>query len=83
MMRAAKSRQRLKTLAPGLTARAVLEKLATMQMIDVELQPRLSTARRSKSQSPFRKFWTANAFDVRQGAKAPDLGFDTRPGAER
>jgi hypothetical protein len=28
---------RLKTLAPGLTARAVLEKLATMQMIDVEL----------------------------------------------
>jgi Transposase DDE domain len=30
-------KQRLKTLAPGLTARAVLEKLATMQMIDVEL----------------------------------------------
>lgn len=30
-------KQRLKTLAPGLTARVVLEKLATMQMIDVEL----------------------------------------------
>jgi hypothetical protein len=30
-------KQRLKTLAPGLTARAVLEKLAAMQMIDVEL----------------------------------------------
>jgi hypothetical protein len=30
-------KQRLKTLAPGLTAMAVLEKLATMQMIDVEL----------------------------------------------
>ena len=29
--------QRLKTLAPGLTARVVLEKLAAMQMIDVEL----------------------------------------------
>src|SRR5712671_279888 len=28
---------RLKTLAPGLTPRAVLEKLAAMQMIDVEL----------------------------------------------
>jgi len=33
-------KQRLKTLAPGLTARAVLEKLATMQMIDIELPPR-------------------------------------------
>jgi transposase len=30
-------KQRLKVLAPGLTARAVLEKLAAMQMIDVEL----------------------------------------------
>src|SRR5246127_4679291 len=30
-------KQRLKALAPGLTARVVLEKLATMQMIDVEL----------------------------------------------
>jgi transposase len=30
-------KQRLKALAPGLTARAVLEKLAAMQMIDVEL----------------------------------------------
>ena len=30
-------KQRLKTLAPGLTARAVLEKLAAIQMIDVEL----------------------------------------------
>jgi transposase len=30
-------KQRVKTLAPGLTARAVLEKLAAMQMIDVEL----------------------------------------------
>ena len=30
-------KQRLKTLAPGLTARVVLEKLAAMQMIDVEL----------------------------------------------
>src|SRR6202795_1498749 len=30
-------KQRLKTLAPGLTPRAVLEKLAAMQMIDVEL----------------------------------------------
>ena len=30
-------KQRLKMLAPGLTPRAVLEKLAAMQMIDVEL----------------------------------------------
>ena len=30
-------KQRLKTLAPGLTPRAVLEKLAAIQMIDVEL----------------------------------------------
>ena len=30
-------KQRLKVLAPGLTARAALEKLAAMQMIDVEL----------------------------------------------
>ena len=30
-------KHRLKALAPGLTARVVLEKLATMQMIDVEL----------------------------------------------
>ena len=30
-------KQRLKVLAPGLTPRVVLEKLATMQMIDVEL----------------------------------------------
>jgi hypothetical protein len=30
-------KQRLKTLAPGLTARVVLEKLDAMQMIDVEL----------------------------------------------
>jgi transposase len=30
-------KQRLQTLAPGLTPRAVLEKLAAMQMIDVEL----------------------------------------------
>jgi transposase len=30
-------KQRLKALAPGLTPRAVLEKLAAMQMIDVEL----------------------------------------------
>jgi hypothetical protein len=30
-------KQRLKPLAPGLTARVVLEKLATMRMIDVEL----------------------------------------------
>ena len=30
-------KQRLKILAPGLTARAVLEKLAAIQMIDVEL----------------------------------------------
>jgi transposase len=30
-------KQRLKALAPGLTARAVLEKLAAVQMIDVEL----------------------------------------------
>ncbi len=30
-------KQRVKTLAPGLTPRAVLEKLAAMQMIDVEL----------------------------------------------
>jgi Transposase DDE domain len=30
-------KQRLKTLAPGLTARVVLEKLAAMQMIEVEL----------------------------------------------
>src|SRR6516164_3204371 len=30
-------KQRLKALAPGLTARVVLEKLAAMQMIDVEL----------------------------------------------
>jgi len=30
-------KQRLKALAPGLTPRAVLEKFATMQMIDVEL----------------------------------------------
>jgi hypothetical protein len=30
-------KQRLKALAPGLTPRAVLEKLAVIQMIDVEL----------------------------------------------
>jgi hypothetical protein len=30
-------KQRLKKLGPGLTARPVLEKLAAMQMIDVEL----------------------------------------------
>jgi hypothetical protein len=30
-------KQRLRTLAPGLTPRAVLEKLAATQMIDVEL----------------------------------------------
>ena len=30
-------KQRLKALAPGLTPRAVLEKLAAIQMIDVEL----------------------------------------------
>jgi hypothetical protein len=30
-------KQRLKALAPGLTAKAVLEKLAAIQMIDVEL----------------------------------------------
>ena len=30
-------KQRLKSLAPGLTPKAVLEKLAAIQMIDVEL----------------------------------------------
>ncbi|MBA2703356.1 MAG: hypothetical protein H0U60_05840 [Blastocatellia bacterium] len=32
-----KPKQRLRVLAPGLTPKAVLEKLAAMQMIDVEL----------------------------------------------
>ena len=36
-MSAGHAEARLKTLAPGLTPRAVLEKLAAMQMIDVEL----------------------------------------------